>query len=159
MSLGCGLKTCISRRFLGGRDAAGPEGHASKLTKTWKLIRSQCSWPEESRTALLVYRSPPSSRCARGVYRLSSMVMLYLMPRGGRGHDEGGATFPPKTVCLSFKIASGKSASFRKPSSVAREEQLLSPHEAQYGWKVLCRYSQKGERKELKRREGQKEET
>lgn len=92
------------------------------------MIRSQCSWLEESRTALFVYRSPPSSRWARGVYRLSSMVALYLMPRGGRGQDhEGEVTFPSKTVCLSFKIASGKAASSRKPSRLAREELLLSP--------------------------------
>lgn len=28
----------------------------------------------------MVNWSPPSSRCARGIYRLSSMVALYLMP-------------------------------------------------------------------------------
>lgn len=79
-----------------------------RLTRTWKLIRSQCSWPEESSTALFVYRSTPSSRWARGVYRRSSMVALYLMPGGGRGQGpEGEATFPLTTVCLSFKTAPG----------------------------------------------------
>lgn len=80
-----------------------------RLTRTWKLIRSQCSWPEERRTALLVYRSPLSSRWARGVYRFSSMVALYLMPRGRREQDhEGRATFPPKTVAslLKYSLAS-----------------------------------------------------
>ena len=103
-----------------------------QLTSTWKLIRSQCSWPEESRAALLVYRSPPSSRWARGVYRLSSMVALYLMPGGRRGEDHGGgATSPPKTVYFPLQIAFGKSASSRKPSRLAKEELLLSPHKAQ----------------------------
>lgn len=56
------------------------------------------------------------------------------MPRAGRGQDhEGEVTFPSKTVCLSFKIASGKATSSRKPSRLARKELLLSPQEAQCG--------------------------
>lgn len=76
-----------------------------RLTSTWKLIRSQCSWPEESRAALLVYRSPPSSRWALGVYRLSSMVALYLMPGGRKGHDYGGGAShaPIKDILPLFK--------------------------------------------------------
>ena len=132
------------------------------LTSTWKLIRSQCSWPEERRAALLVYRSPPSSRWARGVYRLSSMVALYLMPGGRRGQDHGGgATFPPKTVYFPLQIAFGKSASSRKPSRMAKEELLPSPRKARAGRRLPHgeqENREKSQRKEPERRGRQKEE-
>lgn len=66
------------------------------------------------------------------MYRLSSMVALYMIPGGSRGQDyEGGDIFLSKTVCLCFKIASGKSASSRKPSreELTREELLLSSYQ------------------------------
>lgn len=66
------------------------------------------------------------------------------MPGGSRGQDyEGGDIFLSKTVCLCFKIASGKSASSRKPSMLTREELLLSPYQ---GGKCPCREQVKEEK-------------
>lgn len=76
------------------------------LTRTWKLIFWQCSWPEESTTALLVNWSAPSSRCARGMYRLSSMVALYLMP--GREKDKTKLALHPHPRLFTC-LASGSS--------------------------------------------------
>lgn len=98
---------------------------AAGLTRTWKLIFWQCSWPEESKTALLVNWSPPSSRCARGMYRLSSMVALYLMP--GREKDKTKLALHPHPkwfTCLAsgWPHPSWAAGSFHIGSKYGEEE-------------------------------------
>lgn len=62
---------------------------------------------------------------------------------------------------FSFKVASGKLASTRKPSRLVREELLLYPHEPQCEQETPTQKAsdtvRKGKRKELKRRGRQKE--